>query len=69
MKKHDLQPLVFHGLRHTSASYLIAQGEDVVTVSNRLGHSNKTTTLNIYAHSFRKRDEEAGLSKCLACYL
>ena len=32
-----------------------------MTVSNRLGHSNKTTTLNIYAHSFRKRDEEAAV--------
>lgn len=59
LKDNKLKPLVFHGLRHTSASYLIAQGEDVVTVSKRLGHSNTSTTLNVYSHSFKKRDEEA----------
>lgn len=59
LKDNSLPPLVFHGLRHTSASYLIAQGEDVVTVSKRLGHSNTSTTLNVYSHSFKKRDEAA----------
>jgi integrase len=59
LKENNLTPLVFHGLRHTSASYLIAEGEDVVTVSKRLGHSNTSTTLNIYSHSFKKRDEAA----------
>ncbi len=67
LKKKGLPPLPFHGLRHTSASYLIAAGQDVVTVAKRLGHSNSNTTLSIYAHSFKKRDEEAA-SKMAGLY-
>lgn len=42
--------------RHTSASYLIACGQDVVSVSKRLGHAKPSTTLTIYAHAFKKKD-------------
>ena len=53
-------PLItIHGLRHTSATLLIAANMDVKTISSRLGHKNIQTTLNIYAHPLRKRDEEA----------
>jgi integrase len=40
----------FHDLRHFVATYLFAQGEPVKLVSDQLGHSNATTTLNVYAH-------------------
>ncbi len=53
------EDVTFHGLRHTSVSYLIANGEDVATIAQRHGHSNANTTLSIYAHSFKKRDEAA----------
>lgn len=56
VEQKGLPPLTFHGLRHSSASYLIAAGEDVVTVSKRLGHAKPGTTLQIYAHQFKKRD-------------
>ena len=59
VEEKGLPKLTFHGLRHTSASYLIACGQDVVSVAKRLGHSNSNTTLSIYAHAFKKRDEEA----------
>lgn len=59
LEEKELPPLKFHELRHTSASYLIAAGEDVVTVAKRLGHSNSNTTLSVYAHAFKKRDEDA----------
>lgn len=49
----------FHALRHTHASALIAGGIDVVTVSRRLGHSNPTITLGVYAHLFRETDTSA----------
>ena len=39
----------FHDLRHTFATYTIAEGVDVKTVSSILGHSNAAMTLNIYA--------------------
>ena len=48
-----------HALRHTHASQLLAAGVDVVTVSRRLGHSNPTVTLNVYAHLFGNPDERA----------
>ena len=51
LKKNDIDSSVtFHGLRHTSASYMIRGGAPVSTVSAVLGHSNITTTLNIYSH-------------------
>ncbi|MDD4189442.1 MAG: site-specific integrase, partial [Eubacteriales bacterium] len=53
----NLPILTFHGIRHTSASYLIACGQDVVSVSKRLGHASSNTTLAIYAHAFKKRDQ------------
>ena len=45
-----------HTLRHSSATLLIAGGVDIATVSNRLGHSKKSTTMNIYAHAIRSAD-------------
>ncbi len=38
---------------------LIAAGLDVVTVSRRIGHSNPTVTLTVYAHLFGNTDERA----------
>lgn len=55
----NLPHITFHGLRHTHATLLISQGLDVRTVSNRLGHAQTSTTLNIYAHAFAKMDREA----------
>lgn len=40
----------FHGLRHTFASTLIENKVDVKTVSAILGHSDVSTTLNVYVH-------------------
>lgn len=48
-----------YGLRHTSATLLIAENVDIRTVSARLGHAQTSTTMNIYAHSLKKMDEKA----------
>ncbi len=40
----------FHDLRHTAATLLLAAGVNVKVVSEMLGHSNVSITLNIYAH-------------------
>lgn len=59
-KEEDKLPRIhFHGLRHTCATLLISQGVDVRTVAGRLGHSQTSTTLDIYSHPLRKMDEEA----------
>lgn len=39
----------FHDLRHTFATFAIAEGVDVKTVSSILGHANASMTLDIYA--------------------
>lgn len=57
--KHGLKPVHLHSLRHTNASILIASGVDLKTVSSRLGHSNLSTTGNIYAHVINSADAKA----------
>lgn len=53
-------PLIpFHGLRHTSATLLIASQQDLKTVSKRLGHAQTSTTMNIYAHALQESDRKA----------
>ena len=46
----QLPKITFHGLRHTHATMLIANGENVKVVSERLGHSDIRMTLNTYTH-------------------
>jgi integrase len=59
LKKNNMPPLPFHGLRHTSASLLINQGLNVKAIAARLGHSSSVTTHNIYTHAFKKADQQA----------
>jgi len=49
----------FHSMRHTSASILINQGIDTITVSKRLGHARTSTTTDIYAHLLKHSDSAA----------
>ena len=51
LKRAGLPPMGFHSLRHTFTTRLLEMGEDLKTISSLLGHSNVTTTMNIYAHS------------------
>ena len=51
--------LHFHSLRHFSASQLIAAGVDIRTVSGRLGRSDPSVTLRIYAQLLETKDREA----------
>ena len=59
LKKHNLRYIKFHDLRHTSATLLINQGVHAKIISERLGHANITTTMNIYGHVLLKADKEA----------
>ena len=45
-----------HDLRHWSATMSIAQGHDIRTVANRLGHANPAMTLRVYAHAVESAD-------------
>ncbi|NFN05141.1 site-specific integrase [Clostridium botulinum] len=46
----QLKQITFHGLRHTHATLLILNGENIKVVSDRLGHKDIATTLNTYTH-------------------
>lgn len=50
---------VFHGLRHTYASDLVASGVTLDVVAKQLGHANTTTVSNTYGHlaeHFREKE-------------
>ena len=49
-----------HKLRHTSASLAITNGADVVSVSERLGHSDTAITLRLYSHANEESIRRAG---------
>lgn len=50
-KRYAIEPLNFHALRHTFASQCLLSGIDVKSLSEILGHTNATTTMNFYVHS------------------
>jgi len=59
LKRKELPKITFHGLRHTNASLLIAEGIDIVSLSSRLGHADKNVTLNTYSHMLRSQERKA----------
>lgn len=62
MKKHEalagLRHIRLHDLRHSHASLLIELGFSALLVSERLGHENVSTTLDIYSHLFPSKQSE-----------
>jgi integrase len=58
-EKEGVEGVSLHTLRHFSASVLVASGRDVRTIASRLGHSDPTTTLRLYAHMVDGRDRDA----------
>lgn len=49
----------FHDLRHCYASYLLANGVDLPSVSKWLGHKSVDITARVYAHSLPKTSDKA----------
>ena len=62
IKKHarmaNLKVIRLHDLRHSHASLLIELGFSALLVSERLGHENVSTTLDIYSHLFPSKQSE-----------
>jgi len=50
IEKAGLPRIRLHDLRHTHASHLLAAGTNIKVVSERLGHSSVSFTLDVYAH-------------------
>lgn len=51
--------VTFHTLRHTHATQLLKHGVNVKVVSERLGHSSVSVTMDIYAHALPDMQENA----------
>lgn len=59
-EKYGIEDFHPHKLRHTSASIGITNGADVVSVSERLGHSDTAVTLRMYSHANAESIRRAG---------
>lgn len=62
LQRAGLPPVSLHSLRHTNATLLITSGINVRTVSARLGHSQTSTTMNIYAEAIQSAEAAAAES-------
>jgi hypothetical protein len=60
LKRAHLRKIRFHDLRHTFASLMIANGEDIVRVSRLMGHANASITLNVYSHMLPREHDPSG---------
>jgi len=58
-RRAGVKVIRFHDGRHTHASTLIAAGWSPKFVSERLGHSNISTTMDIYTHTSPEMYREA----------
>lgn len=59
MKHLEIPEIKFHGLRHSFATRCIESNCDYKTVSVLLGHSNISTTLNLYVHPNMEQKKKA----------
>lgn len=59
-RRYGIENFHPHKLRHTSASIALTNGADVVSVSERLGHSDTAVTLRMYAHANEESIRRAG---------
>ena len=50
LEKAGLRKCRFHDMRHTFASMLLNEGEELKVIQELLGHTTITTTADIYAH-------------------
>lgn len=53
----DIERITFHGLRHSHVSYLLHNGIALEYISKRAGHKDVATTLKIYAHMLKEKEQ------------
>lgn len=59
LKDAHVQDRKFHAIRHTFATRALELGVDIKTISEILGHSSVSITLNVYAHSLMEQKKAA----------
>jgi integrase len=57
-KKAGIPVIALHSLRHTHASLLIYAGVSIASIAKRLGHSNMTTTQEVYLHIIKELEDK-----------
>ena len=56
---HGYKGITFHDLRHVHASFLLQHHIDPLSVASRMGHSDPSVTLKVYADAMPARDQDA----------
>ncbi|HFL3696659.1 tyrosine-type recombinase/integrase [Clostridioides difficile] len=59
LKNNGLPHIRFHDLRHSHVTLLMNSKVPIKVISERVGHSNVNTTLNVYSHVLKEMDKEA----------
>ena len=59
LEKAEIERIRLHDLRHTYASLLIEQGENIKYIQAQIGHFSPTVTWNVYAHLMKPVNQEA----------
>jgi integrase len=60
LRRAGIRRIRFHDLRHTFASLMISNGEDMAHVSRLMGHANASFTLNVYSHMIPREHDPSG---------
>jgi len=58
LEKLGIEYRNLYQMRHTFASMMISHGEDILWVSNMLGHKDSSMTLQKYARYFKRKDKK-----------
>jgi integrase len=58
IKKNNLKHVRLHDLRHTNATLMLKSNIPAKIASERLGHSNISTTLDLYSHVLDDMERE-----------
>ena len=67
LKRYGLRKIRFHDIRHSCASLLLKNGVNLKLIQEWLGHSDISTTMNIYAHlDTTAKDVSAAISQALS---
>ena len=61
LKQYGMRDIRFHDLRHTCASLLVSLDVNMKVIQKYLGHSNMSTTADIYSHLDVNATGEAGM--------
>jgi len=62
VKAAELPRIRLHDLRHSYATLALASGAHPKVVSDRLGHSTISFTLDVYSHAIPAMEEQAAES-------